>query len=126
MALRGPFSIFAGESVLSHPFLCAMQQGTITDKSMLVHSYDIFKNHLNSHYTNDSFAVHFASGMLAESVACIIYVPVDVIKERMQVQYAGGKQNYKSSFDAVRQIAKQEGLAGVYKGYGATLSSFGE
>jgi hypothetical protein len=32
------------------------------------------------------FSVHFSSGMLAEAVTCIIYVPVDVVKERMQVQ----------------------------------------
>jgi len=32
------------------------------------------------------FAVHFSAGMMAESVACIIYVPVDIVKERIQVQ----------------------------------------
>ena len=46
------------------------------------------------------FAIHFLSGMLAEAVACVIYVPVDVVKERMQVQRGdlsiqGDSQNYK-------------------------------
>lgn len=100
-------------------------------------SYDIFKNHLNSYSDGSSspseegggggsFAVHFASGMLAESVACIIYVPVDVIKERMQVQTTRQGNYYRSGMDALRQIAKQEGLSGIYKGYGATLLSFGK
>eukprot|EP00980_Cylindrotheca_fusiformis_P006762 scaffold1413_cov117-Cylindrotheca_fusiformis.AAC.2 len=100
-------------------------------------SYDIFKNSLSSlsflsgDDNSSNFAIHFASGMLAESVACIIYVPVDVIKERLQVQHATDMQNtkkmyYKSSLDAMRQIAKHEGLSGIYKGYGATLSSFGK
>ena len=34
--------------------------------------------------TNDNdFIVHFSSGMIAETIACIIYVPVDVIKVRI-------------------------------------------
>ena len=81
------------------------------------------------------FAVHFSAGMIAETVACIIYVPVDVIKERLQVQHAaplghhnsvhGNNLNYEGSFDALKKIAKTEGVAGVYKGYAATLASFG-
>lgn len=77
------------------------------------------------------FAVHFMSGMLAEAVCCIIYVPVDVVKERLQIQQQrnNGPSNanvqYNGSFDALRQITKTEGIRGIYKGYGATLASFG-
>lgn len=77
------------------------------------------------------YVAHFASGMLAETVACVIYVPVDVIKERLQVQGMYRSSNvaahsyYRGSFDAMRQIARQEGVGGIYKGYGATLASFG-
>jgi hypothetical protein len=90
-------------------------------------SYDIFKYYFQKFYDrkNESFSVHFLSGMLAESVACIIYVPVDVVKERMQVQSKGGALYYQSSWDALVSISKTEGLSGIYKGYGATLASFG-
>lgn len=108
-------------------------------------SYDIIKQFLNDKSTTtkqpkDSFLIHFTSGMLAESLACIVYVPVDVVKERMQVQhttttttmattYGAGNhhtiKNYKSSWDALVQISRNEGLAGIYRGYGATLASFG-
>lgn len=77
------------------------------------------------------FAIHFASGMLAEALACIIYVPVDVVKERMQVQRSsnlsiqGASQNYQGSWDALQKIMRTEGMRGIYKGYGATLASFG-
>jgi hypothetical protein len=59
-------------------------------------------------------------------LSCAAFVPVDVVKERLQVQ-----SSYKSAFqysgtiDAFRTIIKQEGLRGLYKGYGATLFSFG-
>ena len=73
------------------------------------------------------FVVHFCSGMIAETIACIIYVPVDVIKERLQVQHAdmNGTSVYKGSYDALKRIAQTEGLSGIYKGYAATLASFG-
>ena len=77
------------------------------------------------------FAAYFVAGMLAETFACIIYVPVDVIKERLQVQrtnvQSGVEQKYlyNGSFDALKTIMKQEGLQGIYKGYSATLASYG-
>ena len=80
------------------------------------------------------FSVHFSSGMLAEAVTCIIYVPVDVVKERMQVQrrersLTSNKKpqlyQYKGSWDALQQIIRTEGMKGIYRGYGATLASFG-
>eukprot|EP00554_Chaetoceros_debilis_P010986 CAMPEP_0194108140 /NCGR_PEP_ID=MMETSP0150-20130528/7892_1 /TAXON_ID=122233 /ORGANISM="Chaetoceros debilis, Strain MM31A-1" /LENGTH=314 /DNA_ID=CAMNT_0038796765 /DNA_START=102 /DNA_END=1043 /DNA_ORIENTATION=+ len=85
-------------------------------------------------------AIHFSSGMLAEIIACIVYVPVDVIKERLQVQRTspvkldgkisgnsgnGSHNQYKGSLDALQKILKCEGLGGIYKGYAATLASFG-
>lgn len=76
------------------------------------------------------FATYFGAGMFAETIACLIYVPVDVIKERMQVQNNVTKNTfqqyqYSGSLDALKQIMKVDGLAGLYKGYAATLASFG-
>ena len=110
-------------------------------------TYDIAKHRL-SRMTNDAddgggggnFVVHFCSGMTAETIACLIYVPVDVIKERMQVQHSvttrttslfdvgekGASPAYhRNAFDALKQISRSEGLSGIYRGYGATLASFG-
>jgi len=71
-----------------------------------------------------SFA-HFVAGMLAETISCLLWVPIDVTKERLQVQELGGAHNYRGNIDAVRTIWRTEGLAGVYKGYLATILSFG-
>lgn len=50
---------------------------------------------------------------------------MDVVKERLQVQSNRQDLNYKGNIDAFRTIFKEEGLRGIYKGYGATLLSFG-
>ena len=52
-------------------------------------------------------------------------MPVDVVKERLQVQSNRTDSAYKGSIDAFRTIIKQEGLRGLYKGYSATLFSYG-
>ena len=70
-----------------------------------------------------------------------MFVPVDVIKERLQVQSVLVAQQarntelgikstpfvpYKHSFDAFSSIVSQEGLwKGLYRGFGITLLSFG-
>jgi len=104
-------------------------------------SYDLAKQRLIQQFTKDEghssslpnnggnlwrdFAIHFSSGMFAEAVACIVYVPVDVIKERLQVQHATDELAYKGSWDAIKTIGRTEGIPALYKGYGATLLSFG-
>lgn len=54
-----------------------------------------------------------------------MFVPVDVIKERLQVQSNRADNHYKGSIDALKTILKEEGTRGLYKGYFATLSSYG-
>jgi Mitochondrial carrier protein/Mitochondrial 18 KDa protein (MTP18) len=96
-------------------------------------SYDLFKDMIGKSTTiktsendnTESFWVHFSSGILAESVACLIYVPVDVIKERLQIQHRTDSFQYKGGWDALMKISQNEGFSGIYKGYGATLASFG-
>lgn len=65
-------------------------------------------------------------------VSCVVFVPVDVIKERLQIQTALPTHSvpavgtaYRGSWDALVTIARQEGVRGVYRGYWATLLSFG-
>ena len=94
-------------------------------------SYDLCKQQLSTSGwlsppdQSQSFGIHFISGLVAETIACTVYVPVDVVKERLQVQERTGSYFYKGTVDALVQISRNEGLRGIYKGYAATLGSFG-
>jgi hypothetical protein len=57
--------------------------------------------------------------------SCFIFIPVDVVKERLQVQAQLGRYYYTGSVNAAYRIYKEEGLRGLYKGYAATVYSFG-
>ena len=90
-------------------------------------SYDYTKNILtSSFFQGHDFAAHFSAGMIAETFSCILWVPIDVTKERLQIQEQGkSSTNYRGSVDALRTIMRTEGVRGMYKGYGATVGSFG-
>lgn len=80
-------------------------------------------------FREHSSLLYLGAGMAAEALSCVLWVPIDVIKERMQVQGEPlkGTTNiyYRNTLDAMTTIARTEHLAGLYKGYGATLLSFG-
>ena len=103
-------------------------------------TYEIAKSYLEKHtfLRNSEFSVYLCGGLCAEIVSCILFVPTDVIKERMQVQGAvrfnsntagnavpSQAEYYRSAMDAVRKISRKEGMFGFYKGYGASIISFG-
>lgn len=67
----------------------------------------------------------FVAGLGAEAASCIFWCPTDIIKERLQVQQDLKLYTYTSSWDAVRTVLQQEGVGGLYRGYGATLLAFG-
>lgn len=69
--------------------------------------------------------IFFVSGLIAEAVSCLIWVPVDVSKERLQSQPPSLASRYRGSADALKTIMRYEGLGGMYKGYFSTLASFG-
>ena len=52
------------------------------------------------------------AGFAAEAFSCVLWVPIDVVKERLQGQSAlpQGHIRYRSSFDALRTICLQEGF----------------
>lgn len=69
--------------------------------------------------------INFMSGLGAEAVSCVLWLPIDVIKERLQVQSDIKTYQYANSIDALRQITKKEGIIGLYRAYGATVFAFG-
>lgn len=140
--LRGLYSGFGIAFLGSAPAAC-----------MYFTSYEKIKDALSttSLFKQSPFAAAFVSGLSAEALSCIFWVPIDVIKERLQVQgalpaLAAARASasssspsaaaavapaqleslkYRGNVHALRTVLATEGLRGIYKGYGATLFSFG-
>lgn len=96
--------------------------GTIPGVSLYFLSYEKSKHLLESKVGKDSHMVNFAAGLMAETVSCAVWVPTDILKERSQ---AAGVKSVPPVGVMIRKILSEEGVRGVYRGYGATLASFG-
>jgi len=59
--------------------------------------------------------IHMFAASCGEVTACVIRVPVEVVKQRTQAK------QYRSSWDAFRFTVKQEGVRGLYRGYLSTV-----
>jgi len=125
--LRGLYRGFSVAAVGGAPATC-----------LYLTSYELFAAQLNGLGVFEpaagaapSAAVPFCAGMLAETLSCLLWVPIDVIKERLQVQNSPGARaansaaGYRGPLHAGRAILRHEGARGLYKGYAATLLSFG-
>ena len=101
--------------------------GGVPGVCLYLTTYEYVKETLSRSTHVSPFLVYMTSALTAETICCIIFVPVDVVKERMQVtrDSTSAKHPYTSSFQALRHILQTEGIRGIYKGYGATLASYG-
>ena len=101
-------------------------------------SYFISSNHTSSHLIIlHLIIIHLILSHHNSShfISCIVFTPVDVVKERLQVQseqqspsrssQSPSRSKYRDSLDALRTIVREEGWKGIYKGYSATIFSYG-
>eukprot|EP01068_Selenidium_serpulae_P007134 Selendium_serpulae@DN4619_c0_g1_i1.p1 len=100
--------------------------GAIPGCCLYFTGYEASKRLISDDRSGDSSpGVDFTAGFLAEALSCLVWVPVDVCKERLQCQEALKVTKYKGSLDCLRTVAFREGIFQLYKGYFATLASFG-
>lgn len=67
--------------------------------------------------------VHLTSGLVAETVSAVFWVPMEVVKQRAQVR--PGIMSAASSTSIARDLLAHEGPRALFKGYGLTVGVFG-
>lgn len=68
-----------------------------------------------------NFVAPMFAGFAAEAVSLSLYVPVDVITQQLQLP----ENRQKSGSTLFREIARQQGLKGLFKGFGITALTLG-
>jgi len=67
---------------------------------------------------------NFAAGACASICSQAVTVPLDVVSQRLQASEHSGGPRYSNGLQAVRMIIAREGLAGLYRGVGASLATY--
>lgn len=101
--------------------ICMQAPATATFLS----SYDWSKSQLStvSSLPSSSPAIHLASGLVAETVSAVFWVPMEVIKQRAQVR--SGTMGAAWSSAIAKDLLKHEGPRAFFKGYALTVGVFG-
>lgn len=71
----------------------------------------------------DSILVHAQAAIAAGIATATATNPIWLVKTRLQLdkaQAATGTRRYKNSLDCIRQVLRQEGISGLYKGLSAS------
>ncbi|KAL3144186.1 hypothetical protein ABBQ32_003968 [Trebouxia sp. C0010 RCD-2024] len=98
----------------------AVLSGVVPATALYFGGYETGKQLIPAGY---GFLGDMLVGCYSQAIAGIVFTPVDIIKERMQVQgMMQGAFTYRSTFHAVSSIMHQHGLPGLMKGYWATNS----
>jgi len=88
-------------------------------------SYDYAKDYMSSRFQTGVFhsspaLVHLCCGLFAETISAMFWVPMEVIKQRVQV-----RNTYTSSYSVLRDLIRNEGAHTLFKGYWLTVGVFG-
>ncbi|XP_058228347.1 uncharacterized protein LOC131336496 isoform X2 [Rhododendron vialii] len=64
------------------------------------------------------------AGMAASLCSQAVFVPVDVVSQRLMVQGYSGHATYNGGLDVVRKVLKADGVRGLYRGFGLSVMTY--
>ncbi|CAK9175783.1 unnamed protein product [Ilex paraguariensis] len=64
------------------------------------------------------------AGMAASLCSQALFVPVDVVSQRLMVQGYSGHAHYNGGLDVARKILKSDGIRGLYRGFGLSVMTY--
>ncbi|GAU14008.1 hypothetical protein TSUD_168340 [Trifolium subterraneum] len=73
--------------------------------------------------TQAALANGFA-GMTSSLFAQSVFVPIDVVSQKLMVQGYSGHTKYSGGLDVARKIIKADGIRGLYRGFGLSVVTY--
>jgi len=65
-----------------------------------------------------------AAGLVSSMASQTVFVPLDVVSQRLMVQGTPGATKYNGSMDAISKILKADGIRGLYRGFGMSVMTY--
>ncbi|KAJ2726809.1 hypothetical protein GGI07_000320 [Coemansia sp. Benny D115] len=114
---EGPRALYKGASIplIGWAAMDAVQLGSLSNYRLLLQGNN--KSHKLSHFE------HGLAGLGAGWTVALVATPVELIKMRLQMQYASGAaRKYKGPFDVIRHLTRTYGPLGIWHGLPATMA----
>ncbi|KAF9583653.1 hypothetical protein BGW38_008937 [Lunasporangiospora selenospora] len=121
---EGPSKLFRGLG----PFMLTSLPSQAVYLGVYEHATSVIENSFPDPHSSNSavreIAVAGSAGFLAEMLSACLYVPTEIISQRLRVQaeLKGGK--HYNSFDICKLIYRTDGFGGFYRGFVATLLTY--
>ncbi|KAH9569098.1 hypothetical protein CY35_03G114300 [Sphagnum magellanicum] len=64
------------------------------------------------------------AGLVSSMASQTVFVPLDVVSQRLMVQGTPGATKYNGSIDAIRKILRTDGIRGLYRGFGMSVLTY--
>ncbi|KAI3452195.1 hypothetical protein Pfo_008860 [Paulownia fortunei] len=64
------------------------------------------------------------AGMMASLCSQAVFVPIDVVSQRLMVQGYSGHATYSGGLDVARKVIKSDGIRGLYRGFGLSIMTY--
>ncbi|GJN23276.1 hypothetical protein PR202_gb10912 [Eleusine coracana subsp. coracana] len=64
------------------------------------------------------------AGLSASTCSQAVFVPIDVVSQKLMVGGYSGHAKYKGGIDVARSIIKSEGVRGLYRGFGLSVMTY--
>ncbi|GAB2300094.1 hypothetical protein Dimus_034134 [Dionaea muscipula] len=74
--------------------------------------------------TSQAAVANGIAGMLASLSAQAVFVPVDVVSQKLMVQGYSGYTTYNGGLDVIRKVVKSDGIRGLYRGFGLSVMTY--
>ena len=98
--------------------LGAAAAGSAPGAALFFATYEESKRQLVGIQALPAPLTHMLAASMGETAACLVRVPTEVVKQRMQTSMRG----YGSVGAAITSVLNAEGALGFYRGFGATLA----
>ncbi|CAN6477143.1 unnamed protein product [Victoria cruziana] len=64
------------------------------------------------------------AGLTSSLLSQAVFVPLDVVSQKLMVQGYSGNMRYNGGLDVARQILKTDGFRGLYRGFGLSIMTY--
>ncbi|XP_017419494.1 uncharacterized protein LOC108329673 isoform X2 [Vigna angularis] len=74
--------------------------------------------------TTQAAIANGVAGMTSSIFAQSVFVPIDVVSQKLMVQGYSGHAQYSGGLDVARKVLRSDGIRGLYRGFGLSVMTY--